>query len=101
MRPGDGRPSSVAALATPFHCQEIPVSLQTIELDVRVIPPRDKHPTIFKTFDSLSSGQAMVILNDHDPKPLRYQLLAECPDTFDWTYEAEGPELWRVKISRR
>ena len=75
--------------------------LQTIELDVRVIPPRDKHSTIFKTFDSLASGQAMVILNDHDPKPLRYQLLAECPDTFDWTYEAEGPELWRVKISRR
>ena len=81
--------------------QEIVMSLQTIELDVRVIPPRDKHPTIFRTFDSLASGQAMVLLNDHDPKPLRYQLMAECPDTFDWTYEAEGPELWRVKISRR
>lgn len=77
------------------------MSLQTIELDVRVIPPRDKHPTIFKTFESLASGQSMVIVNDHDPKPLRYQLLAECPDTFDWAYEAEGPELWRVKISRR
>ena len=77
------------------------MSLPTIELDVRVIPPRDKHPTIFNTFESLASGQSMVILNDHDPKPLRYQLLAERPDTFDWTYEAEGPELWRVKISRR
>ena len=77
------------------------MSLQTIELDVRVIPPRDKHAAIFRTFDSLASGQALVILNDHDPKPLRYQLLAECPDTFDWSYEAEGPELWQVRISRR
>ena len=72
-----------------------------IELDVRVIQPRDKHPTIFRTFDSLSSGQSMVIVNDHDPRPLRYQLSAERPNTFDWTYEAEGPEVWRVRIDRR
>jgi uncharacterized protein (DUF2249 family) len=60
------------------------MSLQPIELDVRVIPPRDKHPTIFKTFESLVPGQSMLLLNDHDPKPLRYQLMAERPDTFDW-----------------
>jgi uncharacterized protein (DUF2249 family) len=73
----------------------------TVELDVRVIPPRDKHPTIFRTFESLSAGDAMVLVNDHDPKPLRYQLAAEHPEQFDWTYEAEGPEIWRVKIGRR
>jgi uncharacterized protein (DUF2249 family) len=77
------------------------MSLQTIELDVRVLPPRDKHPTIFSTFDALASGQSMVLLNDHDPKPLRYQLAAERPESFDWEYEAQGPELWRVRISRR
>ena len=77
------------------------MSLQSIELDVRAIPPRDKHPTIFHTFDTLASGQSLVLVNDHDPKPLRYQLMAERPETFDWTYEAQGPELWRVKISRR
>ena len=77
------------------------MSLQPIELDVRVIPPRDKHPTIFRTFDTLASGQSLMLLNVHDPKPLRYQLMAERPDSFDWAYEAEGPELWRVRISRR
>ena len=77
------------------------MSLQTIELDVRVLPPRDKHPAIFSTFDALASGQSMVLLNDHDPKPLWYQLAAERPDSFDWEYEAQGPELWRVRISRR
>jgi len=77
------------------------MSLQPIELDVRAIPPREKHPTIFRTFDTLASGQSLVLVNDHDPKPLRYQLMAERPETFDWSYEAQGPELWRVKISRR
>ena len=38
---------------------------QAIELDVRVIPPRDKHPTIFRNFDSLLSGQSMLLV-DHD-----------------------------------
>lgn len=78
-----------------------PMTTQSVELDVRAIPPRDKHPAIFRAFDALESGQSFVILNDHDPRPLRYQFAAERPDTFDWAYEAEGPELWRVRISRR
>lgn len=77
------------------------MATKTIELDVRVIPPRDKHPTIFRTFDELASGESMVIVNDHDPKPLRYQLSAERSGTFDWTYEADGPEVWRVRIDRK
>ena len=72
-----------------------------IDLDVRVIPPRDKHPTIFRTFDSLKSGQSMILINDHDPRPLRYQLDAEHPGTFQWTYQAQGPEIWRVQIERK
>lgn len=77
------------------------MTTETLELDVRVIPPRDKHPAIFRMFDGLASGQAMVIVNDHDPRPLKYQLAAERPDTFEWTYLAEGPEEWRVRIGRR
>lgn len=73
----------------------------SVELDVRVIPPRDKHPTIFRTFDGLAAGDSMVIINDHDPRPLRYQFSAERPDQFGWTYEAEGPDVWRVRIDRR
>lgn len=73
----------------------------TLELDVRVIAPREKHPTIFRTFDALQPGQSMLLVNDHDPRPLRYQLMAERPDSFEWEYEAQGPEEWRVRISRR
>ena len=74
---------------------------QPLELDVRTIAPREKHPTIFSTFDGLRSGESMVIINDHDPRPLRYQFAAEHPDAFEWTYLEEGPERWRVQIARR
>ena len=71
------------------------------ELDVRPIAPRAKHPSIFGMFDSLAPGEAMILINDHDPKPLRYQLIAEHPNTFEWTYLEEGPMVWRVRIDRK
>ena len=46
-------------------------------LDVRNIVPRERHPKIFNTFDGLKKGDMMVLINDHDPKPLKYQLDAE------------------------
>ncbi len=45
---------------------------KVITLDVRDIPPRERHPKIFNTFDSLKAGEKMVLINDHDPKPLKY-----------------------------
>jgi uncharacterized protein (DUF2249 family) len=82
--------------STASHSNGAPVIL-----DGRPIPPREKHPTIFHTFDSLAPGHSMILVNDHDPRPLRYQLSAERPDSFDWTYEESGPTVWRVRIDRR
>jgi regulator of cell morphogenesis and NO signaling len=70
-------------------------------LNVRSIEPTLKHPMIFERFDELLSGESLTIFNDHDPKPLYYQLLAERGDTFTWEYLEQGPNLWRVKISKR
>lgn len=69
-------------------------------LDVTKIEPRLKHPTIFDKFDALSGGEAFIIHNDHDPKPLYYQLLGERGQTFSWEYLQEGPEVWEVKLSK-
>jgi uncharacterized protein (DUF2249 family) len=74
---------------------------EPMQLDVRVIPPREKHPTIFQTFDALEPGQWFVLVNDHDPFPLRYQFDAERRDQFDWEYLEQGPEVWRVRIGKR
>ena len=46
--------------------------METIDfLDVTVLEPRQKHPTIFNRFDALAGSEELVIHNDHDPKPLR------------------------------
>ncbi len=69
-------------------------------LDVTVIEPRLKHPTIFEKFDALVGGDAFIIHNDHDPKPLYYQMIAERGQVFEWEYLEEGPETWEVKITK-
>ncbi|MFD2245136.1 iron-sulfur cluster repair di-iron protein [Pontibacter ruber] len=75
--------------------------METIEtLDVTVLEPRLKHPTIFNWFDNLTGGESFIIHNDHDPKPLYYQLLGERGNTFKWEYLEQGPEVWEVKISK-
>ncbi len=70
------------------------------QIDVRTIVPRDRHPLIFKTFDELKPGESFELVNDHAPKPLYYQFMHERPDQFEWEYLEEGPEVWRVRISR-
>ncbi len=69
-------------------------------LDVRPLPPRERHATIFAAFDALAAGEGFVLVNDHDPKPLYYQFAAEKPGAFTWEYLERGPEDWRVKIGR-
>jgi uncharacterized protein (DUF2249 family) len=69
-------------------------------LDVRALPPAQRHPLIFQTFDALGDGQAFVLLNDHDPKPLYYQLTAERSGKVRWEYIAQGPLDWQVRIGK-
>ena len=69
-------------------------------IDVRTIPPRERHPLIFNTFEQLAPGEALLLVNDHDPKPLYYQFQAEHSDAFSWEYLEQGPEVWRVRIGR-
>lgn len=69
-------------------------------LDVTQIEPRLKHPTIFQQFDNLKEGDSFVIHNDHDPKPLYYQMIAERGRTFNWEYLSQGPRVWEVKITK-
>lgn len=70
------------------------------ELDVTKIAPREKHLTIFKTFDALGAGESFILVNDHDPRPLRHQFSFERADLFNWEYLEEGPRTWRVKLTK-
>jgi uncharacterized protein (DUF2249 family) len=69
-------------------------------LDVRTEIPKRRHELIFETFDQTPVGTGYVLVNDHDPKPLYYQLQAEHNGEFSWEYLESGPEVWRVRIGR-
>ena len=71
------------------------------ELDVRVLPPPHKHSTIRERLERLNTGQTLRIINDHDPRPLRYELDDTYPGAFTWTYVECGPKLWRVDIAKK
>jgi uncharacterized protein (DUF2249 family) len=72
----------------------------TTVVDVRSLVPMQRHQKIFELVDELAPGGKFVLVNDHDPKPLYYQLEAEHPQQFSWTYLERGPEVWRVEIGR-
>ena len=69
-------------------------------VDVRTIAPAQRHPMIFGAFEALRSGESLVLVNDHDPKPLFYQFQAEYTGQYSWDYLESGPETWRVRIGR-
>lgn len=64
-------------------------------------PPHLKHRIIFETFDRLQPSEAMLLINDHDPVPLRYQFEAMHPGKFSWEYLERGPVTFRVKIGKK
>ena len=74
---------------------------QTLKkLDVRNVPPMNRHVLIFETFEALKPGEAFELVNDHDPKPLYYQFQAERTGEFTWNYQEQGPTAWRVAIGK-
>jgi uncharacterized protein (DUF2249 family) len=69
-------------------------------IDVRSIPGPQRHPLIFHTFETLAVGEALELVNDHDPFPLHNQFSFMKRGQFAWEYLEQGPDLWRVQISR-
>ncbi len=74
---------------------------RTITLDVRPLPPWERHPKILEILDGLAPGEALVLTNDHDPRPLHYQLMNERADQFDWDSQEKGPFEWVATIKKR
>lgn len=69
-------------------------------VDVRTIAPGDRHALIFGSFSKLLPGEALLLVNDHDPQPLYHQFQAEYGGEFRWETLESGPEVWQVRIDR-
>lgn len=71
-----------------------------LSLDLRTIAPRERHALIFARFDSLAIGQALQLVNDHAPIPLRLQFDDRASGQFEWTTMETGPSVWRIQVTR-
>ena len=69
-------------------------------LDVRSLRHGDRHEIIFGRLAQLTVGEVLLLVNDHDPKPLHYQLDAAWPATYGWEYRQSGPQLWQIAITK-
>lgn len=70
-------------------------------LDATLLEPRVKHATIFARYDDLKPGEHFILQNDHDPKPLYFQLLSVKGDVFTWEYLEQGPEWWKIRLTKK
>lgn len=69
------------------------------ELDVRAIPHAIRHASVFGAWSAIPAGGSLVIVAPHNPKPLLAQLV-ERDGPVTVTYLDEGPEAWRLQLTR-
>lgn len=70
------------------------------ELDVRPLRKPDKHPAVFKAYADVPPGEALVLVNDHDPRHLRDEFEIEHPGGYAWEYVARDRGAWRIRITK-
>ncbi|MEQ9299499.1 MAG: DUF2249 domain-containing protein [Cyclobacteriaceae bacterium] len=75
------------------------ISYETI--DVRKIPSVERHQQIIARVLGLKVDEGLILVVDHDPKPLYYLLKEEHKMDFDWKYLEKGPVLWQVLFVRK
>jgi uncharacterized protein (DUF2249 family)/mannose-6-phosphate isomerase-like protein (cupin superfamily) len=69
-------------------------------LDLRAVPRPERHTLVFATFDGLAAGEDFLLINDHDPVPLRRQMEAMRPGQMTWEYLERGPNNFRICVRR-
>lgn len=69
-------------------------------LDLRPLPPPQRHGLVFATFNALKLNDSFMLINDHDPNPLRMQMDFMHHGEMGWEYLERGPEAFRIKVTR-
>lgn len=67
---------------------------------VRCLPTPDKHPAIFQAYDALFVGESFVVVTNHDAQQLHDDFDADHCGSYRWEYLDEGPDTWRVRITK-
>lgn len=78
----------------PFESTAVP------EIDVRDLKPHRRHDVLTTIFGDLGPAEAVVLINDHDPKPLYYELRSMYGDVIEWEYVTQEAGEWIIAIEK-
>lgn len=73
----------------------------TPELVLSSIPKIMRSGAVIGGLTSLRPEQQVVLVANHSPAPLLSALQRVAPDAFDIAFLEDGPEAWRVEVTRR
>jgi uncharacterized protein (DUF2249 family) len=76
------------------------VTAHTTIVDVCSVPLWRRLPSILRAFEQLAPGDAIELIVDLDPWPLRNYLEATRAGACEWQTLEEGPQTWRVRVTR-
>lgn len=72
-----------------------------VALDVRPVEPKDRFERIMAAYEALVPQQVLELTVDHDPKCMYYTLRATRGEAaFAFDYLEDGPETWRVRVTK-
>ncbi len=76
--------------------------MQTIErrIDVRPLPPADRHTVILRAFDDLAEGRGLVVATDHDARPLHIELEQTRRSTYAWAQRRLAENHWEITLRK-
>ncbi|MGZ5278456.1 MAG: DUF2249 domain-containing protein [Pseudobdellovibrionaceae bacterium] len=69
-------------------------------IDFRKFEPRTRHALFLSLFEGLKENSSFDFINDHDPIHLQNQIRAMNLANLKWDYEKQGPDFWKIKISK-
>lgn len=71
-----------------------------VRIDVRPVPMRERHPRIITAFEALDPDQTLVLLSDHEPRPLHAQFRDLYGDGYTWEQREFGDGRWEVRLRK-
>ncbi|TAM72665.1 DUF2249 domain-containing protein [bacterium] len=71
-----------------------------LRIDVRTLPPGQRHQRVIDAFEEIQVGDAVELTAPHDPRGVRHEFEDLYAGTFRWESAAPDPNAWQVEVRK-
>jgi uncharacterized protein (DUF2249 family) len=93
--------AGVESLRQPFRCHLWFPLTEGPEVDLDALPREFAHRAALERFSRLRPGEKLLLRSSRELDSLWNVLSCGRPGEYGWAYLEEGPERWRVELTRR